>query len=79
MKTEEDVSESRATRDSDRNKGKRKVRKKTHGHIGPNARAYRAGLAFCPMCDAEKFTKLTDVERAVKIVVKTRDFVKVVN
>jgi hypothetical protein len=44
-------------------KGK-KSRKKNmkHRHVGPNARAFRSGLAFCPECDAEKILRPTDVE-----------------
>lgn len=49
------------------NKGKKKKKKNTrHNHIGPNVRAYRAGLAFCPVCDAEKTLRLTIEELAAE-------------
>lgn len=60
MKTEEDESAPRST--SGAAKGKKKKRSKKHLHIGPNARAYRAGLAFCPVCDAESTLRLTSAE-----------------
>jgi hypothetical protein len=40
-----------------RKPGTDKARKKkstTHIHIGPYAKAYRYGLAQCPVCDAER-------------------------
>jgi adenosine/AMP kinase len=37
--------------------------KRTHVHVGPYARSYRAGLAVCPVCDAEKIVRITDRER----------------
>lgn len=42
---------------------KKKNKSKIHIHIGPSAKAYRAGKAFCPVCDAEKIVKLTDREK----------------
>lgn len=42
---------------------KKKVRKNVHTHIGPYARAYGTGRAFCPLCDAEKILRLTERER----------------
>lgn len=51
MKTEEEETTPRTSSGS--GKG-RKVKKKLHNHIGPNVRAFRAGRAFCPVCDADK-------------------------
>lgn len=62
MSSEEDESASRTGRGAGEVK-KKKARKKTHTHIGPNARAFRAGLAFCPTCDAEKALRLTEREK----------------
>lgn len=61
---EDDESASRSASDADRgNKKKAKKKRVTHVHIGPNLRAFKAGLAFCPSCDADKIIRLTDVER----------------
>lgn len=62
MKAEEEEPAPRTSRSAGEAK-KKKSRKKTHAHIGPNARAYRAGRAFCPSCDAEKGLRLTGAER----------------
>jgi hypothetical protein len=61
LKTEEDESAPRTSNGAD--KGKKKRKRKAHAHIGPNARAFRAGLAFCPSCDADKALRLTEKER----------------
>ena len=42
---------------------KKSKKKNTHVHVGPYARSYSAGLAFCPVCDAEKIVRITDRER----------------
>jgi len=42
---------------------KKKKPKRAHHHVGPYARAYRAGLAMCPSCDAEKIVRITERER----------------
>lgn len=62
MNIDEDESAPRSS--SGAAKGKKKKRSKKHLHIGPNARAYRAGLAFCPVCDAESTLRLTSAELA---------------
>lgn len=59
MKNEEELE----PRDSGDKPKKKTPKKKRHLHIGPYARAYRAGLAFCPSCDAEKIIRLTSAER----------------
>lgn len=44
-------------------KGKKSKKKSTsHNHIGPNLRAFRVGVAFCPVCDAEKILRPTEKE-----------------
>lgn len=48
----------------------KKTKKQTHVHVGPYARAYRAGLAMCPVCDSEKITRITDREREIEKVAK---------
>ena len=58
---DDEESEPRTSSGSDKGKKNAKINK--HLHIGPNARAYRAGLAFCPVCDADKGLRLTDKER----------------
>lgn len=62
MKAEEEESAPRSTSGSGRTKKKKTG---SHNHIGPYVRAWRAGLAFCPVCDAEKTVKLTEREREV--------------
>lgn len=47
----------------DRAKKKKKRPAASHIHIGPNVRAFRAGLAFCPACDEAKILRLTEAER----------------
>lgn len=69
MKTEEEES---APRSSSGGVGKsKKAKSKSHNHIGPNVRAFRAGRAFCPVCDAEKASRRT--ERDVEV---DRDFTR---
>ena len=70
MKAEEEEPASRPSRGADETK-KKKHRKKSHAHIGPNARAFRAGRAFCPSCDAEKVLRLTEREREEEKVART--------
>jgi hypothetical protein len=65
LKLEEEEPAPRTSRGAGEAK-KKKSRKKTHAHIGPNARAFRAGLAFCPTCDAEKALRLTERERDIE-------------
>lgn len=62
MKLEEEVVEPVL---SVRSTGKAKEKKaKRHNHIGPNRRAFSAGLAFCPVCDSDKIVRMTEQERA---------------
>lgn len=61
MRAEDEESSPRKASGGDKGKKKKKI--KAHAHIGPNARAFRAGLAFCPSCDADKVLRLTDRER----------------
>lgn len=51
--------------DNESQKVEKKVKKKrkSHLHIGPNARAFSAGMAFCPVCDADKTLRMNDKER----------------
>jgi hypothetical protein len=59
LRTEEEESASKG-----RSAGKsRKVKKKSHNHIGPNVRAFRVGRAFCPTCDGDRLLRLTEWER----------------
>lgn len=51
MKTEDEVESGPRKPGSDKARKKKRV---VHIHIGPNKRAYSAGLAMCPVCDAEK-------------------------
>lgn len=44
-------------------KGKKKVKAKSHNHIGPNVRAFRVGKAFCAVCNGEQILRLTEKER----------------
>ena len=62
-RTEDEESAPRNNSGADRTNKARKKKSKTHVHIGPNARAHSAGLAFCPVCDADKILRLTDKER----------------
>jgi len=72
LKAEEEEPAPRSSRSAGEAK-KKKARKKTHAHIGPYARAFRAGLAFCPACDAEKALRLTEREKdADKAISKER-------
>jgi hypothetical protein len=59
---EDEESAPRSTSGADK-KGKRKKKRPSHIHIGPNVRAFRAGLAFCPACDEAKILRLTEQER----------------
>ena len=70
MSYEDEESAPQKSSGADNKKGKRKHRKKTHNHIGPHARAFRSGLAFCPVCDAEKTLRLTDKERELERLAK---------
>jgi len=65
LKAEEEEPAPRSSRSAGEVK-KKKARKKSHAHIGPYARAYRAGLAFCPSCDAEKIVRITGVEKELE-------------
>lgn len=49
---------------------KKSKKTKSHLHIGPYARSYRAGLAACPVCDAEKIVRITDRERETERLAK---------
>lgn len=64
MKLEEEVVEPALP---SRSAGKAKNEKKTkkHNHIGPNKHAFSAGLAFCPVCDAEKIVRMTEQEKFI--------------
>lgn len=62
MGTEEEVESAPRYGGADKTK-KRKKKSTNHLHIGPNARAFRAGMAFCPVCDPDKFVRLTEKER----------------
>ncbi len=63
LRAEEDLEP--MVRGQDREKGKKKKRK-SHIHIGPNVRAFRAGRAFCPTCSADRVLRLTEEERQVE-------------
>jgi len=78
LKSEDEESAPRNSNGADKNKA-RKKKSTSHNHIGPNVRAFRAGVAFCPVCDAERGLRLTDRERDSERTVKetvrsSRDF-----